>query len=59
MCVCEWKSGGVAGNYTTLQTVISGREKRGTAMLGTWDVGEDGAGLACVICDFYLGHEDQ
>lgn len=60
VCVCEWRSeGGVAGNYTTVQTVISGREKRGTAVLGTWDVGEDGRGLACVIREFCLGREDQ
>lgn len=61
--VCVWvEMGGFAGNYVTVWTVVSVRKKRWTAMLGTWDVGEDGGGLACVICEIYefcLGQEDQ
>lgn len=59
-CVCVSGDGGwFAGNYTTIWTVISVRKNKGTAMLGTWDAGEDGGGLACVIYEFCPGQEDQ
>lgn len=57
MCV-KGEQNGFVSNYTTLRTVISENEKRGRAVLQTWDTGKDGGGWACIICEFCLGQED-
>ena len=55
-CVSEGQRW-VVSNYT--EGVISVSKKKGTAVLGMWGIREGGIGSGCIICEFFLGQDDQ